>query len=82
VKYAALRNRIAAIEAALLPRHVKITITGGLDGYAAPAARPPGSDLAKQAKLFRRPAQAPAEAAGASEVADPPELPLRVKDAS
>jgi hypothetical protein len=53
VKWQAFRNRLAALEARMQPRGVRIKLEGGLPpDFKLPAAKPPGSDLKTQSRLF------------------------------
>ena len=73
MKYAALLRQIRQLRAALPQQGVTITITGGIpDEYKVPAPPPPGSDLLRQARLFRRPATARVEPAHAPKAAEAP----------
>jgi len=72
VKYASLRNRIAALEALLPTEPLRIKVIGGMPPSAAEPAKPepPGRELAEQHRVFaRKPRRAPGEptdVAGAS----------------
>jgi hypothetical protein len=75
VKHAALRNRLAALEAVLCLKPLKVAVTGGMPPPAdEPEALPPGGrELREQAAAFARrsrqgpekPADAPASASDA-----------------
>jgi hypothetical protein len=70
VKYASLRNRIAALEALLPTEPLRIKVIGGMPPPAAEPAKPNpgGRELAEQAAAFRRARRAPelTDAASAS----------------
>ena len=69
MKYAHLRNRLAALEARLNLKPVRIVIAGGLPpDYAPPKLEPGGSDLRSQHRMFTR---RPETLAGASNASDP-----------
>jgi hypothetical protein len=68
VKYASLRNRIAALEALLPTGPVRIRVTGGMPPPPAEPAKPNpgGCELAEQAAAFRRARRAPGELTNAA----------------
>jgi hypothetical protein len=75
MKYAPLFRQIRQLRAQLPVAGQTITIHGGLPAdYVAPAAAPPGVDLQKQARAFKRPAAPGKSPAQASDAAEGPEV--------